>query len=118
MANAVNGSTHTMPFKIAGVAGVVAVQTTGPTMVRLKDGTLLGWGSGMFGSLGDGFIDKVIATPHAPVGLGPVIAHFYASNSGYAIRADGTVMAWGIYVGGDKEWALKPIPFGKVKLAD
>ena len=40
----------------------------------------------------------------------------YASNSGYGVRADGTIMAWGIYVGGPKEWALAPIPFFKVKL--
>jgi hypothetical protein len=27
-------------------------------------------------------------------------------------------MGWGFYVGGPKEWALKPIPVFKVKLAD
>jgi alpha-tubulin suppressor-like RCC1 family protein len=107
---------HPRLTKVPGVANAVAVQTAGSTMVRLKDGTLLGWGEGMHGSLGDGFIDKVWPTPHPPVGLGPVLAHFYASNSGFAIKADGTVMAWGIFVGGPHEWALKPIPFYKVKL--
>ena len=84
-------------------------------MVRPKDGTLLGWGRGMHGSLGDGYIDRITPKPHAPVGLGPVLAHFYASNSGFAVREDGTVMAWGIFVGGPKEWALTPVPFFKVK---
>ena len=84
-------------------------------MVRPKDGTLLGWGRGMHGSLGDGYIDRITPKPHAPVGLGPVQVHFFASNSGFAIRNDGTVMAWGVFVGGPKEWALTPVPFFKVK---
>jgi alpha-tubulin suppressor-like RCC1 family protein len=118
LANAPKGSKHATPFRIAGITTAVAVRTAGATMVRLKDGTLLGWGSGMFGSLGDGYIDRITPTPHAPTGLGPVLVHFYASNSGFAIRADGTVMAWGYYVGGPKEWALTPFPIFKVKLAD
>jgi alpha-tubulin suppressor-like RCC1 family protein len=109
---------YTTPVQIAGITNAVAVTTAGATMVRLKDGTLLGWGEGMFGSLGDGFIDKVTPTPHPPIGLGAVLAHYYASNSGYAILADGTVMAWGIY-GGDKGgWIKKPIQYMKVKLSE
>ena len=117
LADAAEGSKHTTPFKVGGITSAVAARTQGgSTMVRLKDGTLLGWGYGMHGSLGDGFIDRITPKPHAPAGLGPVLAHFYASNSGFAIRADGTVMAWGIFVGGPKEWALTPIPLFKVKL--
>lgn len=118
MANAPAGSVHTTPFKIAGITTAVAARTASSTIVRLKDGTLLGWGYGMHGSLGDGFMDKITPVPHAPIGLGPVLVHYYASNGGYAIRADGTVMAWGIYIDGPVEWALKPIPFFKVKLSD
>ncbi len=111
MSTAREGSLHTVPFQVAGITSAVTAQTAGGgTMVRLKDGTLLGWGYGMHGSLGDGFIDRISPTPHAPIGVGPVLAHFYASNEGYAIRADGTVMAWGFFTGGAKEWALKPVP--------
>lgn len=117
LADAPKNVKHTTPFKVGGISGAVAARTSaGATMVRLRDGSLLGWGNGMFGSVGDGFIDKVNPKPHAPIGLGPVLVHYYASNSGYGIRADGTVMAWGIYVGGPKEWALTLIPFFKVKL--
>ena len=117
LADAPKDAKRATPFKVGGITSAVAARTSGgATMVRLKDGTLVGWGSGMFGSLGDGFMDKITPTPHPPVGLGPVLVHFYASNSAYGIRADGTVMAWGIYVGGPKEWALTPIPFFKVKL--
>jgi alpha-tubulin suppressor-like RCC1 family protein len=110
---------HTTPVQITGITSAVAVRSAGSTMVRLRDGTLLGWGSGIFGSLGDGSIDKVTPKPHPPTGLGPVLAHFYASNSGYAIRADGRVMAWAFYVGkGGKEWQLTPVPLYMVKLAN
>jgi alpha-tubulin suppressor-like RCC1 family protein len=109
---------YTTPVQIAGVSSAVSVATAGSTMVRLKDGTLLGWGSGMFGSLGDGFIDKVTPKPHPPMGLGPVLVHYYASNSGYAIRADGTVMAWAIHDDKNDKWLMKPFPLFKVKLAD
>jgi alpha-tubulin suppressor-like RCC1 family protein len=117
LADAPKDVKRTTPFKVGGITNAVAARTAaGSTMVRLKDGTLLGWGYGMFGALGDGFIDKINPKPHAPIGLGPVLVHYYASNSGFGIRADGTIMAWGIYVGGPKEWALAPIPFFKVKL--
>ncbi len=117
LADAPKDVKRTTPFRVGGISNAVAARTSaGATMVRLSDGSLLGWGNGMFGSVGDGFIDKVNPKPHPPIGLGPVLVHFYASNSGFGIRADGTVMAWGIYVGGPKEWALTPIPFFKVKL--
>lgn len=124
MGEAKKGPAHTTPVKIPGVADAVAVRTAqGATMVRLKNGTLLGWGNGYFGKLGDGRGNREsgreTATPHAPIGLGPVLAHYYASNSGFAIRADGQVMAWGIFSpDGKDEWVTKPIPLFKVKLAD
>jgi hypothetical protein len=70
----------------------------------------------MHGSLGDGFVDKVIPKPHAPIGLGPVLVHYYASNEGYAIKADRTVMRWGYYTNGPKEWALTPVAWYKTPL--
>lgn len=113
MADAAEGSVHTTPFRIAGITTAVAARST---MVRLKDGTLLGWGYGVHGSLGDGFVDKIIPKPHAPIGLGPVLVHYYASNEGYAIKADGTVMRWGYFTYGRPEWALKPVAWYKTPL--
>ncbi len=118
LSTAPKGSKHATPYRIPGVANAVAVRMAGTTLVRLKDGTLLGWGYGMHGSLGDGYVDRVWPQPHPPVGLGPVLAHFYASNEGYAIRADGTVMGWGFFTGGRKEWALTPVARFKAKLAE
>jgi alpha-tubulin suppressor-like RCC1 family protein len=118
MSTAPKGVKHVTPFTIPGVANAVAVASAGTPMVRLRDGTLLGWGYGMHGSLGDGFNDKVLPKPHPPSGLGPVLAHYYASNGGYAIRADGTVMGWGFFTGGPKEWALTPVALFKAKLSE
>jgi hypothetical protein len=47
-----------------------------------------------------------------------VLVHYFASNAGYAIRADGSVMGWGIFKGGKPGYILSPTPLFKVKLAD
>lgn len=110
---------RTTPFKMADVANAVSVRrTTQTTIVRLSDGTLLGWGNGYFGVLGDGHGDREVSKPHPPTGLGPVLAHYLMDSENFAIRADGTVMAWGIY-GGDKGgWIKKPIQYMKVRLSE
>ena len=102
-------------MRIEGIGNAVAARFN---MVRLKDGTLRGWGSGIFGALGNGKIDGTFPNPSAPIGLGPVIEHYWVSNSAYAIKADGTVMAWAFYVGGLKEWQLTPVAWRKVQLAE
>ncbi len=106
---------HATPVRIEGINNAVAARSN---MVRLKDGTLRGWGSGIFGALGNGKIDGTFPKPSPPIGLGPVIEHYWASNSAYAIKADGTVMAWAFYVGGPKEWQLTPVAWRKLQLAD
>lgn len=110
-------TSHTMPFKVPGVSNAVAVRSVGgATMARLRNGTLLGWGNGIFGVLGDGNGDNHRVKPRMPKGLGPVLAHYYASNSGYALKADGTVMAWGIWGGDNVGWITKPMPLFKVDI--
>jgi len=121
MAESPKKATYTTPFKIPGIHKAAAVVIAdGVTMVRLADGTLLGWGVGYHGLLGDGHEGRISHNPHPPVGLGPVLVHYIASHTGYAIRADGTVMGWGIYAGENSpsEWVYKPIPVFKVKLAN
>ncbi len=113
------GGTQTTPYKVAGVADAVSVRSTSQTtIVRLRNGTLLGWGNGYFGVLGDGHGDREDSKPHPPVGLGPVLAHYLMDSENFAIRADGTVMAWGIYGGEKGGWIKKPIPYMKVKLSN
>ena len=116
--NEKENTSHSTPFKVPGVSNAVAVRSVGgATMVRLRDGTLLGWGNGIFGILGDGNGDNHRVKPRAPKGLGPVLAHYYASNSAFALKADGTVMAWGIWGGDNVGWITKPMPLFKVDIA-
>lgn len=112
---------YTTPQRIAGITTAVAIRVGGTAMVRLKDGTLLGWGSGIFGALGNGRIEGTFPKPTAPIGLGPVLEQYWASNSAYAIKADGTMMAWAFYIGdegGGREWQLTPRAWRQMKLAD
>ena len=110
---------HLTPFHVPGVSGVRSVRSDGATtIVQLRDLTLRGWGNGYYGSLGDGHGDRPTTRPVAPIGVGPVLAHYTSGSGSYAIRADGTVMVWGIPAapGGKTEFVLTPIPGFKVAL--
>ena len=110
---------HLTPFQVPGVTGVRSARSDGSTtIVQLNDGTLRGWGNGYYGSLGDGHGDRTTARPAAPIGVGPVLAHYTSGSGSYAIRADGTVMVWGIPAapGGKTDFVLTPIPGFKVAL--
>jgi alpha-tubulin suppressor-like RCC1 family protein len=91
----------------------------GSTVIaHLADGTLRGWGSGYFGVLGDGEYSTFSARPRSPKGLGPVLAHYMSGSSSYAIRRDGSVLAWGIpSTGGSVDFVLVPTPVFTVPLA-
>ena len=83
------------------------------------DGTLRGWGSGYYGALGDGGYADFAAKPRAPTGLGPVLVHYMSGSASYAIKADGTVMAWSIpSKGGKVDFVLVPTPQFKLKLIE
>lgn len=89
------------------------------TIVQLADGTLRGWGVGYYGALGDGQYASFTAKPHPPTGLGPVLVHYMSGTASYAIRADGTVMAWCIPVPGTQsKFVLVPTPAFKIKLIE
>jgi alpha-tubulin suppressor-like RCC1 family protein len=113
-----DGKVHLTPFKVPGVTGVRSAQVSGSTaIVQLADGTLRGWGSGYFGALGDGRYADFGARPHPPTGLGPVLVHYMSGSESYAIRADGTVMAWCTPSrGGKVDFVLVPTPVFTVKL--
>ena len=105
---------YTTPQRIPGITTAVAVRTRGTTFVRLKDGTLLGWGSGIFGALGNGRIEGTFPRPTPPIGLGPVLDVFLTNTSTFAIKADGTMWIWG----GEKREDLKPRAWRQMKLRD
>jgi alpha-tubulin suppressor-like RCC1 family protein len=114
------GEKRASPFQVPGLTGVRSAHTGGgATIAHLADGTLRAWGLGWYGALGDGHGDQSSATPKAPIGLGPVVAHYMTSNTSYAIRADGTVLAWGGLLappGSKTQFILTPSPVFTVKL--
>ena len=112
---------HLTPFQVPGLTNVRSARTyLDTTTVQLNDGTLRAWGLGWYGALGDGHGDTFSSRPRAPIGLGPVLAHYVSRAASYAIRADGTVMVWAVPAppGGKTEFELTPVPAFTVKLSE
>ncbi|MGD9858265.1 MAG: hypothetical protein AB7U20_25270, partial [Planctomycetaceae bacterium] len=77
-------------------SGVVAVAAGGRWSLAVKaDGTVWAWGYNGEGQLGDGFIYPQRSTPGQVVGLGGVVAADGGGFQSMALKADGTVWAWG-----------------------
>jgi alpha-tubulin suppressor-like RCC1 family protein len=65
------------------------------SLALTSDGTVLSWGYNGLGSLGRGTIGGNFTTPAPVVGLTNVIAIAAGNYTGYALRGDLTVWAWG-----------------------
>ena len=93
---------HDKPVQVAGLgagSGVVQIAAGGSGSFALKsNGVVLAWGNNQTGALGDGSTPTDHHTPVQVAGLGPgsgvvkVVAGF---SSAYALKRDGTVVAWG-----------------------
>ncbi len=84
------------PVVVPGLTGVVAIATGGRHTVALKsDGTVLAWGYNGSGQLGDGTTTWQRSSPVAVIGLTGVVAITAGYDHTLALKADGTLMAWG-----------------------
>lgn len=82
------------------VAGVVAVSAgVFHSLAVRADGSVLAWGSNLYGELGDGTTDHRIVAAPVMDGTGAALAGIRAVSVGefasYALRSDGGVVAWG-----------------------
>ena len=91
-----NGGTANspVPVQVSGLTGVTAI--SGSYALR-SDGTVWAWGSNTQGQLGNGTTGNNSTVPVKVSGLTGVtaIAGVLDGGSGYALRSDGTVWAWG-----------------------
>lgn len=89
------------PVKIPGLSEVTAVAAGSYfALARKSDGTVWAWGRNDAGELGDslsghsGCSGQCSPSP-VPLNLTGVTAIAAATNTGYALKSDGTVWAWG-----------------------
>ncbi|MFI4990412.1 MAG: IPT/TIG domain-containing protein [Solirubrobacterales bacterium] len=85
----------TVPVAVKGLSGVTAIAAGGDfNLARLSNGTVMAWGAGGEGQLGNGKKSKS-STPVVVKGLSGVTAIAAGGEHGLALLSDGTVMSWG-----------------------
>jgi alpha-tubulin suppressor-like RCC1 family protein len=90
------------PVEVRGLTGVTAIAAGADTAYALRrDGTVWAWGDGSFGALGIHIGHPFADQPVRIRGLEQAVAITAGAYSGYAIRRDGTVWAWGRGIDGE-----------------
>lgn len=84
------------PVQVSGLTGVVAVAAgNGHTVAVKSDGTVWSWGNNATGQMGDGVGVSYRTAPVQASGLTGVVAVAAGDGRTFALKADGTVWAWG-----------------------
>jgi alpha-tubulin suppressor-like RCC1 family protein len=84
-----------LPVDVKGITNAVAVSAYAWTsLALLSNGTVMAWGDGESGELGDGTFNDSNVPVHVH-GLSHVRAIFAGQNYCFALLDDGTVMGWG-----------------------
>jgi alpha-tubulin suppressor-like RCC1 family protein len=89
------GSCSRKPVLISGLHEVTAIATgRDHSLALLKNGTLMAWGRGQYGMLGDGSTEPS-AVPVAVNGLSEAVGVAAGTDHSLAVLKNGKVMAWG-----------------------
>lgn len=97
----VSGSTAT-PTRIPAFSGITAIAGGEDTAYALRsDGTVWALGGNDYGQLGSGTDEPEAWVPVQVSGLTDVVTIAAGFQGGYAIRADGTLWAWGRNAAGE-----------------
>lgn len=104
-----------LPVPVGSLKFVTAVAAGGRhSLALLADGTVVAWGAGGLGQLGDGSTSES-SVPVAVQGLSGVTAIAAGGSHSLALLANGTVMAWGsneagqLGTGGAAEYSDLPV---------
>src|SRR4029079_17745407 len=68
----------------------------GHSLALLADGTVVGWGSNPNGQVRDGTTAAPRKVPFAVTGVSNAVAIVAGSKHSAALKADGTLMGWGL----------------------
>ena len=108
-----------VPVQVGGLSNIVAVAAGSYHSIALRsDGTVLSWGRNLYGQLGDNTTVQKTAPVQVlgPGGVGMlnnIVAIAAGSYFSLAVRADGTVWAWGYNLSGqlgDNTLVNKSVP--------
>ena len=89
------GGANPTPTQVPGISGAVAAASRYlHTLILLNDGTVLAWGVGDSGQLGNGF-PSASEFPLPVLGLTGVTAIAAGIEHSLALKSDGTVVSWG-----------------------
>jgi alpha-tubulin suppressor-like RCC1 family protein len=117
LGNGYSSTLVTTPTQVLAADSVLAIAMgVSHTLTLKRDGTIWGWGYNGYGNLGDGTdVHRPVPTLAGPVGE-CVIAIACGSYHSLALKADGTVLAWGGNLNGalgrgtQGGWSLVPEP--------
>lgn len=90
------GSAQNLPVTNATPNDIIAIAAGDYHAYALRsNGALLGWGTALFGAVGNGSTTGLLATPTAQLNLPQIVDISSDSNAGIALAQDGTVWLFG-----------------------